>query len=109
MGKLSSGVSRVAKYQVTFHPGVNSQLESHAEFIARVSLPAAYRMKEEFDVILGRLAENPFQFPPMQNPNLPADTYRGASFAKWYQIVFSVESYMVYVDAVVDMRSDYTI
>lgn len=99
----------VAKYRVVFHPRVGSQLESHAEFIARVSLPAAYRMKEEFDATLARLGENPYQFPLAQNPNLPADIYRTASFAKWYQLVFSVESDMVYVDAVVDMRSNYTL
>ncbi len=100
---------KVSEYRVVFHPRVSSQLESHAEFIARVSLPAAYRMKEEFDATLVRLRENPYQFPLAQNPNLPADVYRTASFAKWYQLVFSVEGDMVYVDAVVDMRSNYTL
>ncbi len=84
-------------------------MESHAEFIARVSPAAAYRMKEQFDAILARLRENPFQFPLARNPNLPAEIYRTAGFAKWYQLVFSVEGNTVYVDAVVDMRSDYTL
>ncbi len=97
------------EYRIFFHPRVSSQLESHAEFIARVSLPAAYRMKEEFDATLARLGETPYQFPLAQNPNLPADTYRTASFAKWYQLVFSVKGDVVYVDAVVDMRSNYTL
>lgn len=96
------------EYRVFFHPRVSSQMESHAEFIARVSLPAAYRMKEELDSTVARLGENPYQFPLAQNPNLPADTYRTASFAKWYQLVFSVEDDKVYIDAVVYMRSNYT-
>ncbi len=100
---------RVPKYRVVFHPRVSSQLESHAEFIARVSLPAAHHMKEEFDATLAHLGENPYQFPPAQNPNLPADVYRTASFAKWYQLVFTVEGGMVHIDAVVDMRSNYTL
>lgn len=100
---------RVPKYRVFFHPRVSSQLESHAEFIARVSLPATNRMKEEFDAIITRLGESPYQFPLAQNPNLPADVYRTASFAKWYQLVFSVEGDMVYIDAAVDMRSNYTL
>lgn len=100
---------KVPKYRVFFHPRVSSQLESHAEFIARVSLPAAHRMKEEFDAIITRLGESPYQFPLAQNPNLPADVYRTASFAKWYQLVFSVEGDTVYIDAVVDMRSNYTL
>lgn len=100
---------RVPKYRAFFHPRVSSQLESHAEFIARVSLPAANRMKEEFDATVARLGENPYQFPPAQNPNLPANVYRTASFAKWYQLVFSVEGDKVYIDAVVDMRSNYTL
>lgn len=100
---------RVPEYQVFFHPRVSSQLESHTEFIARVSRPAAYHMKEEFDATVARLGKNPYQFPPARNPNLPADVYRTASFAKWYQLVFSIEGDKVYIDAVVDMRSNYTL
>ena len=100
---------RVPKYRVFFHPRVSSQLESHAEFIARVSLPAAHRMKEEFDATIVRLGENPYQFPPAQNARLPADVYRSASVAKWYQLVFSVVAVTFKKNAVVDMRSNYTL
>lgn len=57
----------------------------------------------DFEAIICRLSENPYQFPSCDDPNL-ADTYRKAIFAKWYKIIFSVEDDTVYVDAVVDGR-----
>ena len=38
----------MAKYQVQVHPRVASQLVQHAEFIARVSKPAAQRSEWAF-------------------------------------------------------------
>ena len=97
----------MAEYRVHVHPGLGAQLARHAGFIARVSRPAALRFREEFAEILRRLTSNPYQFPACDDPNLPADLYRKALFAKWYKVIFSVEGTDVYVDAVVDGRSEY--
>lgn len=97
----------MSKYQVLLHPRLSIQLTQHAEFIARVSRPAAQRFRAEFAALLKRLADNPFQFPHYDDPNLPAELYRKAVFAKWYKVVFYVEDMDVYVDAVVDGRADY--
>ena len=97
----------MGKNQVRLHPRLSAQLTQHAEFIARVSKPAAQRFRTEFAAMLKRLADNPYQFPHYDDPNLPAELYRKAIFAKWYKVVFYVEDTDVYVDAVVDGRSDY--
>lgn len=97
----------MGKYQVHLHPRLSAQLTRHAEFIARVSRPAAQQFRMEFAKILKQLAENPYQFPHYDDPNLPAELYRKALFAKWYKAVFYVEDGDVYVDAVVDGRTDY--
>lgn len=81
----------------------NSLHLPHTEFISRVSIPAAERFVEDFETIICRLSENPYQFPSCDDPNL-ADTYRKAIFAKWYKMIFSVEDDTVYIDAVVDGR-----
>lgn len=96
----------MAKYDVRFHPRLGAQLERHAEFIARVSRPAAVNFRAEFLDLIRRLAENPYQFPLYDDPNLPDDVYRKAIFAKWYKVVFSVEGETVYIDAIVDGRAD---
>ena len=77
----------------------------YAEFIARVSIPAAIRFYEDFSDILQRLSRNPYQFPFYDDPNLPSGIYRKALFAKWYKVIFYIEGKEVIVDAVVDGRS----
>ena len=81
----------------------NSLHLPHTEFISRVSVPAAERFVVDFEAIICRLSENPYQFPSCDDPNL-ADIYRKAIFAKWYKMIFSVEDDTVYIDAVVDGR-----
>ena len=81
----------------------NSLHLPHTEFISRVSVPAAERFGVDFEAIICRLSENPYQFQSCDDPNL-SDTYRKAVFAKWYKMIFSVEDDTVYVDAVVDGR-----
>ena len=81
----------------------NSLHLPHTEFISRVSVPAVERFVEDFEAIIRRLSENPYQFPSCNDPNL-ADTYRKTVFAKWYKMIFSVEDDTVCIDAVVDGR-----
>ena len=93
----------MAKFKVIFDPALDRMLLQHTEFISRVSVPAAERFLDEFEAVIQRLSDNPYQFPSCDDPNL-ADTYRKAVFAKWYKMIFSVEDDTVYVDAVVDGR-----
>ena len=97
----------MAKFKVIFDPALDRMLLQHTEFISRVSVPAAERFLDEFEAVIQRLSENPYQFPSCDDPIL-ADTYRKAVFAKWYKMIFSVEDNAVYVDAVVDGRQSLT-
>ena len=95
------------QYKLEFNPQVNDELVGHAKFIARVSRPAAEHFYAEFQQILKRLQENPLQFPPYENPNLPVNFYHRASFAKWYSIIFYLDGTTVVVDAVMDGRTSF--
>lgn len=94
----------MARYTVIPASRVDSQLLRHIRFLGKVSLPAARRFRMEYSALLDRLEENPFQFPPDTDPNLPEGLYRKALFARWYKVLFMVEDKTVYLDAVVDCR-----
>lgn len=78
----------------------------HAKFLARVSIPAAKRMVEEFQSLLDDLENNPLQFPVDDDYNLPQGVYRKALFCKWYKAIFTIVDANVYLDAVLDCRQD---
>ena len=90
----------MSKYTVKFNPRLAGQLENHAAFLARVSRPAARRLLSEFRALIKQLSDNPYLYPPYEDPNLPPDIYRKAVLGKWYKVVYSVEGNCVYVDAV---------
>jgi len=96
----------MAKYEIVFSSRVDKMLMEHISFLARVSLPAARRLRNEFEETLKHMAENPYMFPVDTDLNLPENMYRKALFAKRYKALFTVEGQTVYLDAVVDCRQD---
>ena len=70
----------MAKFKVIFDPALDQMLLQHTEFISRVSVPEAERFLDEFETMICRLSENPYQFLSCDDPNL-ADIYRKAIFA----------------------------
>jgi len=94
------------EYKVILAPGLDQMLLKHTRFIAQVSIPAAKRFRNEFEQIIERLSENPYQFPTVDDPSLPYNTYRKALFARWYQAIFYVDGKTVFLDAVLDGRMD---
>ena len=92
------------KYTIKFNPRLAGQLETHAAFLARVSHPAALRLLSEFRTLVKQLADNPYLYPPYDDPNLPPDIYRKALLGKWYKVVYSIAYNGVNIDAVVDGR-----
>ena len=99
----------MGRYQVITSGRVESQLLQHVEFLARVSIPAAKRFRNEFSSVLDDLEENPYQFPLDTDSNLPDGVYHKALFAKWYKALFMIQDHTVYLDAVVDCRQNYNI
>ncbi len=94
------------KYKILFARRVDSQLLQHTEFLARVSLTAVKRFRNDFEKVLERLEDNPYQFPLETDLGLPEGLYHKALFSKRYKVLFSVEDNTVYLDAVVDCRQN---
>lgn len=95
------------RYEVVLSGRAEQMLAGHIAFLARVSIKAARRLRDAFAEVLDDLERNPFQFPPVEEPNLP-DGYRKALFGKRYQAVFCVDGQTVYLDAVLDCRRENT-
>ena len=93
------------RYEVIVSRRAERLLASHVAFLARVSIPAARRLREAFAEVLDALEDNPFQFPAEEDLDLPGN-YRKTLFAKRYQLIFCVEEDTVFVDAVLDCRMD---
>ena len=93
-------------YTVIVSRRADDMLIRHARFLAQVRVSAARQMTAEFAKVLDTLEQNPFQFPPELDYNLPDGAYRKALFSKWYKVIFSVAGNTVYLDAVLDCRQD---
>lgn len=96
----------MGKYTVIISRRADAMLVSHARFLANVSVPAAKTLVQEFEKTLDALEENPFQFPPETDYDLPPEQYRKALFYKRYKALFTVDEETVYLDAVLDCRQD---
>ena len=97
----------MSRYTVIVSRQADAGLIKCARFMAQVSIPAAKKMIEQFESIVERLENNPFQFPVDEDENLPSGVYRKALFAVWYKVLFTVDESTVFLDAVLDMRQKY--
>ena len=95
------------RYEVIVSSRAEQMLTSHVCFLARASVKAARRRRDEYAETLDALEDNPFQVPPADDLGLP-DEYHKALFGKRYQAIFYVEGDTVYLDAVLDCRMDNT-
>ena len=96
------------RYRVILATRVRIQLLNHASVLARVSLPAAKRFRTAFWQTLGRLRDNPYQFPLDPLFNKLNMKYRNALFEGRYKILFTIEGSEVFVDSVIDCRQQLT-
>lgn len=94
------------KYTVIIANIVNNQLLRHTEYLAQFSLPAAKKFVIEFEKMISRLEDNPYQFPVDLTVNIPKKEYRKALFYKRYKGLFFTKRRDVFLDAVVDGRQD---
>ena len=95
----------MSKYRIVTSRLVAQNLIEHITFISNVSTEAAKRFLSDYDAILTRLENNPFEFQldtTFDNPH----GYRRAIFAKWFKCLFIVEESTVYIDSIVDCRRD---
>lgn len=96
------------EYTVIVGDTAAEMLVSHARFLAQVSEEAAQRLTDEFFKGANSLETMPERCPWLTDPILPAHKYRKLFIEKFYMLAFQIVGNIVYIDAVVDCRQDYS-
>ena len=97
------------KYNVILARRADKMLLSHIGFLAQVSPAAARRLLADFKKAARLLANSSFQFPfadELDAPGIPPETYRKCLFEERYKALYLVESYDVFIDAIIDCRQE---
>jgi len=94
-------------YRVTVSDAALAMLDSHIEFLARVSVQAAENLMNEILDDIESLVHFPERFPIFESEFIPDGRYRKMLSAKRYLILYEIDRNDVYVDYIVDCRQDY--
>ena len=95
------------EYNVSVSDAALAMLDAHVEFLARVSPSAATRLMDEALDDIASLSNNPQRYPAYISEFVSPNRYRKMLTAKRYLVLYEIDSKNVYVDYIVDCRSDY--
>ena len=96
------------QYDVSVSDAALAMLDSHVDFLAKVSQNAATRLMDEILDDIASLSENPQRFPVYENEFIPCGRYRRMLSAKRYLVLYEIDRTDVFVDYIVDCRQDYS-
>lgn len=95
------------EYTVEVSDAALTMLDSHVDFLAKVSKAAAVKMKDEVLSSMRTLRKYPQRYPIYDSPFITDTAYRIMVSAKRYLIFYEIVEKIVYVDYIVDSRQDY--
>jgi len=95
------------KYKVIISDAAFMMIDSHVDFLARVSESAAIRLVDDILDGIDSLCENPERCPAFESQFIPDNRYRKLLSAKRYLIIYEISGRDVFVDYIVDCRQDY--
>jgi mRNA-degrading endonuclease RelE of RelBE toxin-antitoxin system len=100
-------VSDIKAYKLRLLPNAAFRLDTHVEFLARVSETAADKLRETFYSNIRSIPEKPESYPiytPKTTP--PISPLRWKLIEKRYRIVYGIQENTVIVFDVQDCRQD---
>jgi hypothetical protein len=95
------------EYTVVIQTPATKMLIEHARFLAQVSETAAKRLADEFYNKAKTLESIPERCAWLTGYSIPEKKFRKMIFEKNYMLVFQIIGNIVYIDAIVDCRSEY--
>ncbi len=98
---------QVEKFNVILSHRATMMLANHVRFLAQVSPNAAKNLKSEIISGARSLEILSDRFPWLSHPELPANKYRKMLVAKRYLLIYQVKDNKVFVDYILDCRSQY--
>jgi len=100
-------MSEITEYEVVISDAALAMLDSHIEFLARVSINAAANLMDEILSDIASLSQFPERFPYFESEFIPHGRYRKMLSAKRYLLLYEVDRNEVCIDYIVDCRQDY--
>lgn len=82
-------------------------LATHMRFMAQVSKEAAAAKKKEIMSSMRSLSQQPQRFPFFEEMYITPNKYHKMCVEKWYLVLFQIKDDTVYVEYILDSRSDY--
>ena len=95
------------RYDIIVSDAALEMLDSHVDFLAKVSVKAAKRLADEIIRNIESLSENPGRFPIYETQFITDNRYRKMLSAKRYLVIYEISKLTVFVDYIVDCRQDY--
>lgn len=94
-------------YQVIVSKRAAQQLVEHAAFAAGLEERLGYQLIEDFRNATDSLQRFPYRNPILRSEVFTAEKYRKMVFAKWYLLIYQIKGESVYIEYIIDGRSDY--
>jgi plasmid stabilization system protein ParE len=94
------------QYEVRVLPDAADKMEAHIEFLARISEPAAERLRKTLKSDMNNLKENPERFKSYKPQFETSVELHYLLSAKRYRIVYGIVEGMVFIFDIQDCRQD---
>lgn len=95
------------QYRVIVSDRAKRMLGEHIRFLARVSPDAARKKKQQIMTELRSLSQWPQRFPFFDADHIPANKYHKMFIDRWYLVLYQIQDDIVYVDYILDCRTEY--
>lgn len=95
------------RYKVVISDRAKRMLGAHIRFLAQVSKDVAASKKGELVAAIRSLSQMPQRFPFFEEAYIPPNKYHRMFVPECYLVLYQVKDDTVYVEYVLDCRSDY--
>ena len=103
------GQNRIMRlYKIIVSDEANKMLTEHIYFLGRVNWEAAEKLYEQIEKSIDSLSQMPERYPFFDSEDLN-NPYRKIFVPRWYLVLYKIEGDTVFVNYVLDGRSDYRI
>lgn len=95
------------KYKIIISDKANEQIKQNLAFISKVSKAAAKVQNTEFKNAIKSIKEDPKSYKFLSEEYLQSNKYRKYVVSKRYIILYQIIEETVYIEFVIDTRTDY--
>ena len=95
------------QYRVIVSDRAKRMLGEHIRFLAKVSPDAARKKKQQIMTELRSLSQWPQRYPFFDADYIHANKYHKMFIDRWYLVLYQIQDDTVYVDYILDCRTEY--